>query len=66
MTEHENDDLVRDGDAWEQLERMAGVDPTDLHYPPDLGARIERMGEENGDELYEGIKEWAEVDRPRK
>jgi hypothetical protein len=50
MTEHENDDLVRDGDAWEQLERMAGHDPEAeaLPYPPDIAARIEAWTEETG------------------
>jgi len=40
--------LVRDGQEWEQLERMAGHDPEELPYPPDIAARIEEWEEESG------------------
>jgi hypothetical protein len=43
-----DENLVRDGAAWEALERMAGHDPAELPYPPDLAARIEEWEKESG------------------
>jgi hypothetical protein len=62
MTEHEMDELVRDGDAWEALERMAGHDPEDLPYPPDIAERVERMTEET--DWSKVIVKWEIMDRP--
>jgi hypothetical protein len=40
--------LVRDGEEWERLERMAGHDPEELPCPPDLADRIDEWMEESG------------------
>ena len=64
MTEHEMAELERDVDAWEALERASGKCPCNLAYPDDLGARIERMTEENGEEFFAGVTEWKIVERP--
>ena len=43
-----DENLVRDGQEWERLERMAGHDPEELPYPPDIAARIEEWTDESG------------------
>jgi hypothetical protein len=65
MTEREMDVLEQDVLAWEALERTVGQDPEDVRLPDDLSARIERMVDENGEELEEAIIGWELVDRPQ-
>jgi hypothetical protein len=40
--------LVRDGEEWERLERMAGHDPEEPPYPPDIADRSEEWTEASG------------------
>jgi hypothetical protein len=43
-----DENLIRDCEEWERLERMAGDDTETLIYPPDLAARIEEWAERSG------------------
>jgi len=62
MTEHEMAELEQGVDAWEALERAAGLNPDDLDYPADLGERIEEMRDET--DWSAVIMEFEDAERP--